>query len=212
MSRDNTFVLAVESAICGGSVSLIGEGREIANWIGSDSVSRAEDLLPDIDKLLVANNISRKEVGLIAVSAGPGSFTGIRIGIATALGLSRSLDAELSSVSVLKAMVFACESGPYPVAAVPVGRNAVCIQSFQKRDDEIATLNEPQTIREDAFLDTLQTKNGKTLVLHASLYKKASASSAIINSGENLAFAVGLMCIHQPSVRQIRPLSIGKSF
>lgn len=212
MSVATGFTLAIESAICGGSISLIRDGREIANWIGSDSVSKAEDLLPNIETILTANNVSRREIALIAVSAGPGSFTGIRIGIATAIGLSRALNVELSSVSVLKAMIFACPADQDLIAAVPVGRNAVCLQSFQKRGGEITELDEPRTLREDTFFEFLRAESERKFVLHASLCEMTDASPAISNFGENLAYAVGALCLHQPTAGLTKPLFISKSF
>lgn len=212
MSGAARITLAIESAVCGGSISLIRDGREIANWIGSDSVSKAEDLLPNIETLLNTNNVSRNEIGLIAVSAGPGSFTGIRIGIATALGFGRALNIELTSVSVLKAMVFACPADQDLIAAVPVGRNAVCLQSFQKQGGEITELDEPRTLREDSFFDFLRAEAEKHLVLHASLCKMIDASPTITNFGENLAYAIGVLCLNQPTAGQTKPLFISKSF
>ena len=67
----SNIVLAIESAICGGSISLIKDNIEIANWVGSSGVSKAEDLLANIDQILIENSISRYDIGLIAVSAGP---------------------------------------------------------------------------------------------------------------------------------------------
>ena len=99
MKDTQNITLAIESAIRGGSVSLIGDGVEIANWIGSADVSKAEDLLADIDLMLGANGLTIHDVGHVAVSAGPGSFTGIRIGIATALGLETGLGIPMSSIS-----------------------------------------------------------------------------------------------------------------
>src|SRR5258708_18599521 len=111
MSSYPEFTLAIESAISGGSISLL-KGREIANWIGSSNVSKAEDLLANIDHLLAANDIALNEIDLITVSAGPGSFTGIRIGIATALGLKAGLGIAMSSESALKAIAFRQPDAP----------------------------------------------------------------------------------------------------
>jgi len=121
MSNPSHVTLAVESAICGGSISLIRAGSEIANWVGSANVSKAEDLLVNIDAMLTSTNIAASDIDLIAVSAGPGSFTGIRIGIATALGLKAGLGIEMSSESALKAMAFTQPDVGCIVAALPVG-------------------------------------------------------------------------------------------
>src|SRR3954468_18683875 len=111
MSDRNKLTLAIESAIAGGSLALLRNGELCASWTGSSSVSKSDELLANIDDLLTANHIATSDLQLIAVSAGPGSFTGIRIGIATALGLKTGLGIEMASVSALKAMAFAQTDG-----------------------------------------------------------------------------------------------------
>ncbi|MFN0277754.1 MAG: tRNA (adenosine(37)-N6)-threonylcarbamoyltransferase complex dimerization subunit type 1 TsaB [Pyrinomonadaceae bacterium] len=204
-------ILALESAIAGGSISLLDDGREIAHWIGTSNVSKAEDLLVNIDKLLASNNIHRNDIGLIAASAGPGSFTGIRIGIATALGLKTGLNIPMSSESALKAMAFSQPDSEEITVAVPMGRNAVCLQSFQKKEEEIGTLDEPQTMSEDKFLSLIQEPSGACHVLHSILFEKAAHTGNIINFGANIACSVGNICRINPGVIT-EPLFISKSF
>ena len=88
MTNSKSVVLAIESAICGGSISVLKNGHEMANWIGTSNVSKAEDLLVSIDEILVTADISRHDINHIAVSAGPGSFTGVRVGLSAVKGLA----------------------------------------------------------------------------------------------------------------------------
>ncbi len=207
---DSQIILAIESAICGGSVSLLRGGSEIASWKGTSNVSKAEELLVNIDEMLRANNIRKQDIGMIAVSAGPGSFTGIRIGIATALGFKTGLGIEMSSQSALKAIAF-LQTDNKITAAVPMGRNAVCLQSFQKKNGEVTALNEPQTMSEDSFLSLLQSKSDATFILHSALYEKTGPRPNIINFDANIAYAIGLICgEHQGIVTE--PLFVSKSF
>lgn len=97
-------VLAIEAAIRGGSVSLLEGDGEIASWQGASEVSRAEDLLYNIDGLLEQAKIDRKNIDTIAVSNGPGSYTGLRIGLATAFGLCDALCCSCFGVSALRAI------------------------------------------------------------------------------------------------------------
>lgn len=204
-------ILAIESAISGGSVSLLEDDREIANWIGASNVSKAEELLVNIDELLSSNNIKRNEIGLIAVSAGPGSFTGIRIGIATALGLKAGLGIEISSESSLKAMAFLQPDNKKIIAAIPMGRSAVCWQPFQKQTEIVTALDEPRTMPEEEFLSMVLNETNTAYVLHAALYEKGSRANDIINFGANIAYAVGLIC--RPNAGVVtEPLFISKSF
>ena len=204
-------VLAIESAICGGSISLLRDGDEIAHWTGTSNISKAEDLLVNIDALLSSNNILRNEIGLIAVSAGPGSFTGIRIGIATALGLKAGLGIEMSSESALKAMAFSQPVSEKIVAAIPMGRNAVCWQSFQKQTGIAIALDEPRTMPEETFLSMVLKETHAAFVLHTALYEKASHAKSIIDFGANIAYAIGIIC--RPNTGVVtEPLFISKSF
>src|SRR5258706_2339117 len=210
MSNPSHVTLAVESAICGCSISLIRAGSEIANWVGSANVSKAEDLLLNIDAMLTSTNIAASDIDLIAVSAGPGSFTGIRIGIATALGLKAGLGIEMSSESALKAMAFTQPDVGCIVAALPVGRNAVCLQSFRMSGGEVAALDEPRTITESGFLTFVQ-KDELDFLLHEGLYEKVSPSPSITNFGTNVALAIGRICRENRCVLT-KPLFISKSF
>ena len=211
MNCPDQITLAIESAICGGSISLLRDHREIASWIGVSNMSKAEDLLFNIDAMLTANNIRRQEIDLIAVSAGPGSFTGIRIGLATALGLKTGLGIKMSSESALKAMAFSGSDRANLIAAIPMGRNAVCFQSLQKQEREVVAVDEPRTLAEDAFASLVGGEKDTTFVLHAALYEKIGSSSNVTNVGANIARAIGAICRDSVGV-VTEPLFISKSF
>jgi len=144
-------ILAIESAIRGGSIALARGSEIIDTWLGEGGVSRAEDLLWNIDAMLKRNGIDKQELSKIVVSAGPGSFTGIRIGIASAMGIATSLDIPLAKYSILHAMAASDHEGEHIVTAVPVGRGVMCKQAFRKNDQEIAALTEPQPLSIEQF-------------------------------------------------------------
>lgn len=196
--------LAIESAIRGGSVSLIADGREIANWIGSTDVSKAEDLLADIDAMLTQNGFTIRDITHAAVSAGPGSFTGIRIGIATALGLKTGLGIPMSSASALEAMARTSNFHNEAVIAVPVGRNAICVQRYSSQ----GPLDDPRSVSFEDFEKELEEK--KQFVLHGSLFEHFETPESASDFGENIALAIGKTCIENPGV--VDPLFISKSF
>ena len=200
-------VLAIESAISGGSLSLLRDSSEISQWIGSASVSKAEELLINIDTILRTTGVSKDEINMVAVSAGPGSFTGIRIGLATALGLKNGLGVEMSSVSALAAMAAAAEMQGTLVVAVPSGRNAICIQEF---NDQLP-LSEPRTITEQAFTESLDTSPGVHFVLHGSLCLDIDPAISFTNAGINIARLIGRYCSARPAT-VTEPLFISKSF
>ena len=209
MKSSTEIVLAIETAIVGGSISLAENGSEIGNWIGDNSgVAKAENLLGNIHDLLAASKISQKDIDLIAVSAGPGSFTGIRIGIATALGLKTGLGIQMASVSALQALVHHHADISADVFAVlPVGRNAVCIQRFS----HCIALDEPKTVSGSELLDLISGHTSADVVVNAHLYDELPADERIKNTGSNIARSVGLLCSMQRDV-VTSPLFIAKSF
>ena len=79
------YILAIETTGKFGSVSLIdNKGTAIGYLETTDPMSHLKNLIPMIKKLLEDAGIEKKQLTHVAVSVGPGSFTGIRIGVSTA--------------------------------------------------------------------------------------------------------------------------------
>jgi tRNA threonylcarbamoyladenosine biosynthesis protein TsaB len=212
MSRAIKNVIAIEAAIVGGSISLLRDGQETANWIGEADVLKAENLLVNIDMLLRDNEVDRREIDLVAVSAGPGSFTGIRVGIATALGLKNGLNIDMSSVSALEAMASDLHVPSNRLtAAVPVGRNAVCVEEFDLSGDRPRSIYGPKAIPREELMDLVGGEPTVSYVLHEFLYALCKPSDVAINFGRNIAAAIGRICSGRP-VAVTDPLFISKGF
>jgi len=98
-------ILSLETStdIC--SVALHNNGQLIAGDESLAAYSHAERLAPMIDEILVKNDLKVNELTAVAVSAGPGSYTGLRIGTSTAKGLCYALDIPLITVSTLESML-----------------------------------------------------------------------------------------------------------
>jgi tRNA threonylcarbamoyladenosine biosynthesis protein TsaB len=92
------------------ATSALADGDEILG----ERVSRAQTLLEDVDALLRQAGSHPSELDLLAVGVGPGSFTGLRIGLAVARGLALSLDVPGAGVSTLAALA-AGAPGAIPV-------------------------------------------------------------------------------------------------
>lgn len=82
----------------------------------------SETLLPALERCLAASSVKLKEVGLIACTKGPGSFTGLRIGIATAKGLSLALGIPWVGIPTLDCIAFGWEEPGLTVVPVLDGR------------------------------------------------------------------------------------------
>lgn len=97
-------ILYIESATQVCSVSISINGVLIAMKESSTANSHSELLSSFIDDLIKENNLSLKDLDAIAVSMGPGSYTGLRIGVSSAKGLCYSLEKPLIAISTLQSM------------------------------------------------------------------------------------------------------------
>ena len=96
------FILGIETTGKVGSVAIIDENGKTVNRVTTDSMSHLCELVPMIKELVDELGISLNELDAIAVSVGPGSFTGIRIGLATAKTLAQTLGKKCISVNSLE--------------------------------------------------------------------------------------------------------------
>ena len=100
-------ILGIETATRNCSVALFKDGIVIAEKEHiSDDYIHAEQLTLFIQQVIESANVTLKNVEAVALSKGPGSYTGLRIGTSTAKGLCYALDIPLIGISTLKAMAF----------------------------------------------------------------------------------------------------------
>ena len=99
-------ILCIETSLDYCSVSIIEDGKVIDSENINIKKSHSEFILILIKDLLKRINISLNQLSAIAVSKGPGSYTGLRIGVSTAKGLCFSLDLPLLSVNSLDLMIY----------------------------------------------------------------------------------------------------------
>ena len=97
-------VLGVDTSLPLLSVALVADERTLGSISLEGQGSRNEKLLPAIDWLLAEASIDRKAIDLYAVTRGPGSFTGVRIGLATVQGMALALGKPVCAMSTHEAI------------------------------------------------------------------------------------------------------------
>jgi tRNA threonylcarbamoyladenosine biosynthesis protein TsaB len=98
------YVLGIETSTMSGSVAIITADRLIAENTLNTRTTHAERLLSAIDHLLQTVSLSIQQIDGIAVGLGPGSFTGLRIGVTTAKSLAYSIQKPLVGIPSLDAL------------------------------------------------------------------------------------------------------------
>ncbi|MBI5409946.1 MAG: tRNA (adenosine(37)-N6)-threonylcarbamoyltransferase complex dimerization subunit type 1 TsaB [Nitrospirae bacterium] len=109
-------ILAVETATIAGSVAILDDNRGLIGEVRVDiKVAHAERLMPSIVWLLKSSGISIKEIDAFAVSIGPGSFTGLRIGLSTVKGFAYATGKPVVPVPTLDAFARTLPSCSYMI-------------------------------------------------------------------------------------------------
>ncbi|PID58932.1 tRNA (adenosine(37)-N6)-threonylcarbamoyltransferase complex dimerization subunit type 1 TsaB [candidate division KSB3 bacterium] len=97
-------ILGIDTSTMTGSIAVISNDRLLAEYSVNTKTTHAERLIPSIDVVLRAASLTVWDLDGIAVSSGPGSFTGLRIGMTTARSLAYSIQKPLVGVSSLDAL------------------------------------------------------------------------------------------------------------
>ena len=135
-------ILSIETATLGGGVCLLQGNRVLATVSGDPQLSHSNTLLSDINKCLEAAKTTIESVQLFAAASGPGSFTGLRIGLATVKALAATLARPCVGIPTLKAIAHTAGPSAHTVAMLPAGRGEVFVQLFAVNDDVVG-LDDP---------------------------------------------------------------------
>lgn len=105
-----TLVLAIDCAVSGLAAALVRHG-EVLSHQREEGREQAARLLPVIGSLFADAGIDRRTLSMIAVTTGPGSFTGVRVGLAAARGLAVALDVPLAGISTTTTLLAQASKG-----------------------------------------------------------------------------------------------------
>jgi tRNA threonylcarbamoyladenosine biosynthesis protein TsaB len=129
-------ILAVETATSWQSVAILDNDAVLAREDRDAGGAHGTLLLPTIDRLLARTGLKLTGLDGLACSIGPGSFTGIRVGIATCLGLRRATDLPLALVPTLEAMAWGVKSSALAVCPVLTSRKGELYWAIFRRTGE----------------------------------------------------------------------------
>lgn len=137
-------ILAIESAASTASVALWSEGIIEAEFTVDFQKTHSQTLLPMIDGMMKMVQADRRDLTAVAVSSGPGSFTGLRIGAATAKGICQALNIPLIPVPTLEGMAFQCfDAASYICPMMDARRKQVYTGLYHFEGGELAAVIKP---------------------------------------------------------------------
>ncbi len=143
-------ILGVDSTATAASAAVYCDGKILSLNFSNTGLTHSQTLLPMIESALATAGVNIADIDVFAVSNGPGSFTGVRIGVAAVKGLAQPLNKKCITVSTLETIAKPLEnSGCYAVSVMDARCNQVytaqfnCTDGFERiTDDEALTLDE----------------------------------------------------------------------
>ena len=131
-------LLAVESATLSGGAALLDGDRLLGEITLNIALTHSERLLAAVDRLLADCGLAAADLEGLAVSIGPGSFTGLRVGLATVKGLAMALDLPVAPVPTLDALAARLPFADLPVCPILDARKGeVYLSLYRWRDDRM---------------------------------------------------------------------------
>lgn len=141
-------ILALESSATACSAALCRDGVLVAQSYQSSGLTHSRTLLPMVEDMLKNCGSTLRDVDVIAVAAGPGSFTGLRIGVATAKGLAWADDKDCAACSTLESMAWplAHMEGSLIICAMDARRHQVYNALFLAQGNKLERLTPDRAI------------------------------------------------------------------
>ena len=141
-------VLAVDTSSDRGSVAITGGGEVLGEVRLVSSIQHSERLFRSIDFLFDHVNITIQDIDVFAAARGPGSFTGLRVGLAAVEGFAFANDKLSVGVSTLAAMAWQVGEPNTPLAPMlDARRGEVYCALFERRGEELVELRHPVVLK-----------------------------------------------------------------
>ncbi len=158
-------ILGLESSATSASVSVVENGKVIALTSSNTGLTHSQTLMPMVGNTLEKADVTINDIDYLAISNGPGSFTGVRIGVSAVKGICDPLNKKCVGVSTLEAIAKPLENtGVIAVAVMDARCNQVYTATFDCLRDEMKRLTEDEAITIDELTERLKTQD-KQIVL-----------------------------------------------
>ena len=159
-------ILALETSAKSVSAAVVENGAVLASSYQNTGLTHSRTLMPLVDGMLRAADLKLEQMGLVAVAQGPGSFTGLRIGVSAAKGLAWAKELPCCGVSTLLAMAQNLRHmDGIIVCAMDARRNQVYNAVFRAENGQLTRLTEDRAVSLAELAEELKNAEGAKFVV-----------------------------------------------
>lgn len=159
-------ILGIDSSGIVASAAIADEKNIIAEFTVNNKQTHSQTLLPMIDMVVKMSGVKLEEVDAIAVAAGPGSFTGLRIGSSTAKGLGLALKKPIVPIPTLDGLAYRLAATDGIICPImDARRNQVYTAIYRMEDGELRRLSEQKAVDIHEIMEELEKYDEKVTFL-----------------------------------------------
>ena len=191
-------ILAIDtsSKIC--SVSILEDTNTILELHTNDEKTHSQNLMPLIDTLLKQTNLTLDNIDLLACCQGPGSFTGIRIGISTIKAFSDAKNIPVIGITSLESLAYNIPNSGYIVSLIDAKNDNVYYSLFKNNNGQYEKADEYKSDNIQNILTSLSNYNtsfifvGTGAQLHHDLIAQTYPNSQFANETQNIQTSISI--------------------
>jgi tRNA threonylcarbamoyladenosine biosynthesis protein TsaB len=194
-------ILGIDTSTLAASVALVKDSNLIAEHLIDDRESHSLKVLPIIDSLLQQANLELGEMDAFCVSAGPGSFTGLRVGMSIMKGFSLATGRPMVGVPTLEAMAATMTYADKQVCPVIDARKKeVYCALFKAEEGKMRRITEDMALKPDALCDLIKEPTiflGDGIRAYGELFRERLREMAFLDRrlpSPSVAAQAAMMC------------------
>jgi tRNA threonylcarbamoyladenosine biosynthesis protein TsaB len=186
LANKTPLILSIETATRAGSIAISRGETLLAAQTGDASASHSSHLLQHVRNALDEAGVTLDGIDIFAASIGPGSFTGLRIGLATVKSFAATLERSCVGVPTLHAIAHAAGESKRTLALLPAGRGEVFAQLLAvERNGDVHPLDSPVHIAPHKLLEKVKSEKrlvwaGEGAHVHAEVIKAQALAQGFL--------------------------------
>ena len=191
-------ILSIDTASNLCTVALLEDENCVKEIIVNDARNHSEKIMPVIEQVLQETNLNLKDINLIVCDKGPGSFTGIRIGVGTVIAFQDSLNIPCIGISSLEALAYNVKQDSLICSLIDAKNNNIYLGLFKLENNEYTQLDDLEFKTIDEAIIKLKTFNspitfvGDGATTHQDLLKTNFTNSLFIDKNELSSYSLGI--------------------
>ena len=195
-------LLALDTCDSRGSIALLDEQKVLGESLHPATEDFSSWLLPAVDALLSGNRVSHTDLGGYAVASGPGSFTGVRVGLTTAKAWAEVYEKPIYPVSRLRVLAQRAPlSSEYVAAFIDAQRKQVFAAVYRRHSAEWALLGEERVIDPTEFFRLATQTAGNSGIVWVTLDPEILMASPMWNN--QIPAATPILAVQPPLASSI---------